>query len=181
MLHVSKSNCESRRKERRKMEKEKRHAFGKDIFLLGADKNGIKYWLEAASWDCDWYWGFGYVETYTNNKNPEKAADISSHQHFDGLFLNENICHDFKNLLNDTPLTNEEIWQLLELMKTFYTLQMTAELFNRGSSNITNNVLSSKIKNKQEENRINGELIPLICDEIYKILTPNNNKESEVK
>ena len=45
------------------MKKEKRKAFGKKIYLLGKDAEGVKYWLEEASWDCNWYYGFGYIET----------------------------------------------------------------------------------------------------------------------
>lgn len=26
-------------------------------FLLGVDEEGVRYWLEQASWNCDWYWG----------------------------------------------------------------------------------------------------------------------------
>jgi hypothetical protein len=63
------------------MEKQKDHAFGKDVYLLGTDENGIRYWLEAASWDCGWYWGFGYIETYKNNQTPSKAQDFDSHEH----------------------------------------------------------------------------------------------------
>ena len=48
------------------LNKKKIHVFGKDAYLLGKDDQGIQYWLESPSWDCDWYWGFGYVETYTN-------------------------------------------------------------------------------------------------------------------
>ena len=69
------------------MKKQKNHAFGKDIYLLGKDNGDTLYWLEAGSWDCKWYWGFGYVETYTNNNHPSRSRDISSHQHFDSLFL----------------------------------------------------------------------------------------------
>lgn len=154
------------------MKKEKRHAFGKDIYLLGADSEGTRYWLECASWDCGWYWGFGYVETYTNNKKPEMSRDIESHQHFDGLFLKKGIFDSFKELLTETPLQNNEIWQLLELMKTFYTLRETAETYNRGGSHITTNILKDKLQNKEEEKRINEELIPSICKEVYKILSP---------
>jgi hypothetical protein len=46
------------------LSKRKSHAFGKDIYLIGKDKSGTNYWLESPSWDCDWYWGFGYIETY---------------------------------------------------------------------------------------------------------------------
>ena len=64
------------------MDKRKSHAFKKDIYLLGADSCGNKYWLEAPSWDCKWYWGFGYIETYTNSDNPSISNDIISHQHW---------------------------------------------------------------------------------------------------
>ena len=77
------------------MKKQTTIAFNKKIYLLGADAEGTKYWLEAPSWDCGWYFGFGYVETYTNNNCPSKAADINSHQHFDSLFLNDSKVNAF--------------------------------------------------------------------------------------
>ena len=71
MCYASQEKATAKADERKKkMKKEKRFAFGKNIYLLGSDKDGVKYWLEEASWDCGWYWGFGYVETYTNNSNP---------------------------------------------------------------------------------------------------------------
>ena len=39
------------------MKKYSFNKFGHKYYLLGADKEGIKYYLEEASWDCDWYWG----------------------------------------------------------------------------------------------------------------------------
>lgn len=158
------------------MEKEKKFAFGKNIYLLGCDSDGVKYWLEEASWDCGWYWGFGYVETYTNNNNPEKARDINSHQHFDGLFLKRNIFDSFKEILTTTPLTDKEIWQLLELMKTCYTLKNSAELYRHGGAYITTNILQDTLKNEKEENKINNEILPKLFDEIYKILTPESEE-----
>ena len=154
------------------MEKRKSHAFGKDIYLLGRDADGINYWLEEASWDCGWYWGFGYVETYTNNKNPHLSRDINSHQHFDGLFLKGGIFDSFKKLLVETPLSDKEIWQLLELMETFYTLRDTSDLLTNGGSHITNNPLRDEIKNDFEKTRINTELLPKVFNEVYNILSP---------
>ena len=66
------------------MEKKKSHAFGKDVYLLGTI-NGRYQWLEAPSWDCDWYWGFGYVEEYTRHDKPSASRDIVSHTHVDSL------------------------------------------------------------------------------------------------
>lgn len=47
------------------MDKQRSRAFGKKIYLLGEDKCGDRYWLEEPFWDCGWYWGFGYIETYS--------------------------------------------------------------------------------------------------------------------
>lgn len=66
------------------MNKKISKAFGKKIYLLGINEYNTKYWLEEPKWDCGWYWGFGYIETYTNNNNPLNSKDISSHQHWEG-------------------------------------------------------------------------------------------------
>ena len=92
------------------MKKQTTIAFNKKIYLLGADAEGTKYWLEAPSWDCDRYWGFGYVETYTNNDCPNKSRDINSHQHFDSLFLNDskvNAFDAFKEFFKETTLNQK--------------------------------------------------------------------------
>lgn len=154
------------------MKKQVKEAFGKKVYLLGADKEGTYYWLEEASWDCDWYWGFGYVETYTNNKCPEESRDIESHQHFDGLFLKgPKMCKDmFDEFFNETPLNDGEKWKLLELMKTIYTLKEYSEVVYRGGSNITSNPLMEVIKSEEEYNRINKTVLPQLFEEVYKIL-----------
>lgn len=156
------------------MKKEKRFVFGKNIYLLGKDEEGTKYWLGEASFDCEWYYGFGYVRTYTNNKNPERSRDINSHQHYDGLFL-ENRCsspEEFKKVLPETPLTDKEIWKLNELMRTFYTMRKYMDLIYRGSSNITENDCYSIIKNETEWLRLKNEAMPALFKEIYNILEP---------
>lgn len=160
---------------REKLLKNKKHAFGKDIYLLGADNDGIQYWLEAASWDCEWYWGFGYVETYTNNKDPEKARDTNSHQHFKGLFLDRGISpEDFKKVLPNTPLSDDEIWALYGYMKQFYTMGEYADLLHAGN-HITSKAKSieeekNEEDNKREYERINKILLPELFEKIYKLL-----------
>lgn len=158
-----------------KIKKEKRQAFGKDIYLLGEDKEGTKYWLEEATWDCGWYWGFGYIETYTNNNNPENSRDINSHQHFDELFLKGNILNGYNDFFEKSTLSDNEIWVLLGYMKEFYVSQEYAELLRYG------NHITSRAKNiKEEENeeankkeceRINKTLLPELFKKIYDLLT----------
>lgn len=135
------------------MKKKVSFAFGKKVYLLGKDKKGKFYWLEEPSWDCGWYWGFGYVETYTNNKNPHLAKDCASHSHFDRLFLNNNInaFDSFKDFFVETPLSDSEIWMLCDYMRTFYTLK----------GNLTS---------KENEDLINKKLLPELFEKIKIIL-----------
>ena len=153
------------------MEKQKETAFGKEVYLLGTDKYGTKYWMEEPSWDCGWYWGFGYIETYQENKNPSKAEDIWSHSHFDLLSeKNMNLYDGFKEKFTDTPLEDEEIWQLCELMKTFYIMREYAEVLHRGDAHYTENPCKEVIKNDEEWRRINEVVLPEVFKEVRKIL-----------
>ena len=169
--------------------KQKSFAFGKDIYLLGEDKEGIKYWLEAPKWDCGWYWGFGYVETYTNNNNPSSSKDISSHQHISG-FLGEQEKYNYEkgcfvkddfgfvsNLIDSktfvkTTFNESESWKLTELFKQFYLLRDMADFTHReipGCHVTTSPVNHGNLKAWNKE--INEIMIPKITKEIIKILT----------
>jgi hypothetical protein len=169
--------------------KKTNEAFGKQIFLLGRDKEGTNYWLEKAQFSCGWYWGFGYVETYTNNKNPHLSKDIQSHSHIDSSFMGSMEKYDSEKqcfvkaeyvhnifdapILVETTFTESEGWTLSELFKSFYHLKQSAELFHRGSSNLTTNPCSELIKNEEWEKQINHEILPLLFEKIYTILTPS--------
>lgn len=154
------------------LKKTKSRAFGKDVYLLGKDADGTYYWLQAATWDCDWYWGGGYVECFTNNKNPSLAKDITSHSHFDSMFFNKQaaVIDVVKNLLVETPFTDKEIYQIFELMKSFYTARHYADMLHMGGCYITENPAKSVICNDDEYKRINETVIPAIMQELYKIM-----------
>lgn len=154
------------------MKKIKSRAFGKDCYLLGEDKHGIWYWLEESTFDCDWYWSIGYVETYTNNKQPGRSSDINGHQHFEGLFLRgaRNGYDAFREFFVDTPLSDTEIWKLMELMNTLYGIRKYSDILNIGGSNYTNNTCSNIIKNEVEYERINKIVIPELLKELYTLL-----------
>lgn len=157
------------------MKKIKSNAFGKDCYLLGKDADGVYYWLEQSKFDCGWYWGIGYVETYTNNKYPNRSRDINSHTHFDGMFFNKKKCsYDvFKEFFVETTLTDKETWVFLELMKSLYTLRQYSDLLHIGGAHFTTNPCKNAIQNETEYNRINNEVIPALLNEVYTILTPS--------
>lgn len=150
------------------MKKQVSRAFGKTIYLLGIDGNGTKYWLEEATFDCGWYWGLGYVETYTNNRNPKLSRDINSHEHFDTKFLKH--YQDFDNFFEKTVLNEKETWQLLELMKSAYIMREYSDTLHRGGAHLTQNPCKDIIQNLDEYTRINTKVIPAIMNQVYKLL-----------
>ena len=153
------------------MKKRVDNAFGKKQYLLG-QKDGVYYWLEEATWDCEWYWGLGYVETFTNNKNPHLAKDIASHSHFSMFFnTNKNGFDAFKEFFNETVLSDKELWTLIECMDSLYTLREYSDLLCRGGSNYTSNPCKELIMNNDEYERINQELIPALLNQVYDLLS----------
>ena len=119
-------------------------------------------YLTSPSWDCNWYWGFGYL----GNKN--------CHYHVNGLAERENInlFDAFKKHFGESLIikNDNDLWKICELFDTFYTLRKTAELFGRGGSNYTENPCKELLIDKILVTKINEVLIPNVIDEIYKIL-----------
>lgn len=158
------------------LEKRVSKAFGKKIYLLGTFEDGHNFWLKEPTWDCGWYWGFGYVSTY------------QSHQHYDGLCFKKYEYYDHKkgcfqqgeyiHKLSDRPdvvacsLIEREQWILSDLMKMAYTLKKTAELYRQGNAYLTSHDLVPQLKRPDREKEINEIELPTIFAQIAKLLTP---------
>lgn len=157
------------------MEKKTINKFGRH-YLLGKQKNGQYLWLEEPNFDCGWYWGGLYLHEFTNNKQPTRSLDIQSHTHFDSEFLNKGY-DNFKDTFEETVLTKDEVWKLLELAKTFYTLRHAADLFQRGGSHITTNDCYDVIKDDAWYTEIVKVKIPAVLEAIVKLLGGTTTKE----
>lgn len=132
-----------------------------DPFVMG--KSGKGEGLERLappSWDCGWYWGFGYLQ----------SKDI--HHHIDTLNPNKNMFDALKGYYGDTLTIKDDadLWTFCELVQTFYTLKETAEVLGRGGSNYTRNPCDKIILNKEETKRINEIVLPAIFDELEDLL-----------
>ena len=125
------------------------------------------------TWDCGWYWGFGYLERWKGRK-----GDIDFHTHINVEFSENGESHrcnwyeGMRHLLDkgDVFENDTKRWQFLEIVKTIYNLKMTAEVLGRGGSHYADNPLSDEIYNPIEVRRINEDLIPKLIDEMYKVL-----------
>ncbi len=149
------------------MKKKQSKAFNKDVYLLGKDEHGVRYWLEAPKWDCGWYWGFGYIETYTH-KSPHLARDINSHEHATDFFPN---WFGGAGKLVETTFGDTHGWELSELFKQFYFLRDCADNFKRGKCHVA----CSKIDTWEKPEivkEVNELILPKVMKRITDILTP---------
>ena len=152
------------------MKKQTIEKFGSKYYLLGTRKeDNKKIWLQEGNFDCDWYWGVGYIEVFNHN-----YTDISEHTHFDSLFLKRNIFDSFKDYFKDTTLSDNEIWQLLELMQTIYTLREMSDTIHRRGSHITTADIENHIFNENiylnMYDKINNDTIPTLLNTVYELL-----------
>ena len=139
----------------------------KEMYLIGKNTYGENVYLPKASWDCGWYWGFGYLET------------LNSHTHFDSEILNnkEHIHgHDmFEKYFVESVLTDDEIWELVDYMQTFYNLRESAEIFGRGYSYCTERAKIDELKNDEIVNKINKIMLPKLFERVYALLEPKKD------
>jgi len=177
--------CETKTKHR--MEKKTSTTHSKSIFLLGNNSDGKNVWLEAPSWDCDWYWGFGYI------KQPDSHSHFSSlvgkqdfYDHEKGCWGQSDYIHnpyDSQQLI-ETTFSYKEGWLLAELFKQFYLLREMADFTHKekpGCHITTSPVDHGNMKDWNKQ--INEVMIPKITAEIMRILTPEkevNNEKSTV-
>lgn len=132
--------------------------------FLGTSIEGKRIYLTPPSWDCGWYWGWGYI------------GNASSHYHLDSLFRDTNMHDGIKAHFKTFAITNDnDLWTFCELVRTFYHLRDASDILTRGSSHYTNNPLEELIKDADYANHINTVLMPAIFAETYKLFEKKNN------
>ena len=153
-------------------------------YLMGKNQRGEKVWLETPSWDCDWYWGFGYLTT--KNSHTHVYGLTSRHEYYDTEKQCYRLSSEYLHNIYDSPklvettFTEEEGWKLSELFKEFYLLKDMAEYTHRNpaSCNLTTSTVTpDPEKMAQWHKEINEVMIPLITAEILRMLTPEEEEK----
>jgi hypothetical protein len=129
------------------------------VFFGIAKASRERMYLSAPSWDCDWYWGLGYL----GNKN--------CHYHLSGYQngRNINIVDALQEDYDLNPVIEDNIWEFCELMKTAYGLKEAAEVLGRGGSHYTTNPCKDVIVNTDEAKRINEVALPAVLKAVAKL------------
>jgi len=129
-----------------------------EIHYLGKrKKDGKLIYIAAPTWDCDWYWSFGYLRATGEHYHLSNYGNIN---------WKDALERDYT--LN-VKLRGDNLWKFYELAKTAYGLKEVAEILGRGGSHVTVNPLAEVIKNKAEVDRINQIVLPQIFDAINEM------------
>jgi hypothetical protein len=151
---------------------------GKERIKIGTDSNGETIFMDKPTFDCEWYWSFGYL----GNKNMHYHLEAyqSKDRHFTtdkGEFVclteKRNLC--MRDCLEaDYDLVDsvkDNLWQFCELALTIYALKKTAEVLGRGGSHMTTNPCKEVIKNAEEVKRLNEVVIPELCQTLWDLIS----------
>ena len=103
---------------------------------------GETIYLDKHSWNCGWYWGFGYI----GNKN--------THFHIDSLIgLETNV----NKIFSKTKIDQKTWWILRDLFIQAYTIKRCAEVYRYGGHQTNTNGLSVDRDDKLIK-RLNNDL-----------------------
>ena len=92
--------------------------------LLGRINNENIY-LSKHTWDCGWYWGFGYV----GNSNCHFHIDsLINERDYGGNFPSPDVNKVFEN----PEFTQNQWWVIRDLFVQAYALKQAAEVFRHG-------------------------------------------------
>lgn len=126
-----------------------------DTIYLGSIEGTGKVYLSKHSWDCEWYWGFGYlgnrnchfhisslIDTPADNSHPTNWYDPQLH--FDTTWINQ-----------------EQWWILRDLFIQAYAFKAASAAYRSGGHQ-TEDAAPHRIKSKYMEDQINEDLETLL-------------------
>lgn len=132
--------------------------------------DGRDVMLRVPSFDCGWYWGFGYLG------NRDCHFHLNYLESMDPKLANKNLYDQLIGLFGDSlTIPRKKLWTFCEIVKTIYTLKEAAEVFGRGGS-YTKNPDKDALTIPEYVDRINNELIPMQIRSLWELLTVDNKK-----
>ena len=107
---------------------------------------GEKLYLEKHSWDCGWYWSFGYI----GNK------DLHTHCN---VFIKELLWHSKNEVFEKSIFNNNDnFWVFKDLLSQAYALKKAAEVYRHGGYCSSLKGVTDIIQSNVQEQIINKDL-----------------------
>ena len=118
--------------------------------------------LTKHKWDCDWYWGFGYI------------GNSRQHFHIDSLIKDVT---NVNKIFDKTKITQKEWWVIRDLFIQAYALKNVAEVYYHGGHQLTVEGLTDILHSADKARQINKDL-ELILDKVWDYICKAVNKKS---
>jgi len=130
------------------------------LLILGED-----LFISKHSFDCGWYWGFGYI----GNKNIHTHAET---------FIHELLWHDVNQVFEKSIFkNNNDFWVFKDLLKQAYALKECAAIYQYGGHCITD-PKTQIIRSKEKAETINKDL-EKILNSLWDMLTELSKKRQK--
>ena len=120
--------------------------------------------LTKHSWDCGWYWGFGYL----GNKNCHWHTNSRIHQNRNEYDFKSSDFTQIKTHFQTTWLTQNQWWILRDLFIQAYALKKAAECFVYGGYQ-TSDAKDYRITDSELAKTINSKL-EILLNNIWELL-----------
>ena len=148
-------------------------------YLLGKNQFGQKVCLQQQTGSAS-YWEFGLLHAFTVNEFMTRPQDLEALVNLQRSLAQgpEYSYKLFKSYFKETVLSNDEIWELCDYIKTYYTLKDTADLFRRGFSGYGYRSEKAELSCLPFEPfacAINQTMLPELFGRVEKLLCPKNN------
>lgn len=117
-----------------------------------------RIYLSKHSWDCDWYWGLGYV----GNRN--------THFHFETYLKDGKLASE---LFTDCNFTDSNWWIIRDLFVQAYALKEVAAVYRHGGFQSGRKGITDLLKSEEKAKQANDDL-KLILDTLWDFMLNNN-------
>jgi hypothetical protein len=108
---------------------------------LGRSKDWGNIYLTKHSWDCGWYWGFGYI------------GNSTCHMH-----IEEYLPQTISEVFNRTKLTQDNWYVIWDLFKQAYALKEVAAVYHCGGYITSKTTLTRALVNADKAAQANSDL-----------------------
>ena len=127
------------------------------IYLGITEEHGRVY-ITKHSWDCDWYWGFGYV------------GNRDCQFHFKS-FLTNGPCRA-SDLFKEPTISDSSWWIIRDLFTQAYALKEAASTYRYGGHQYTSKGITDIIQCKEMELRLNTDL-ETVLNKVWQFMLDN--------
>lgn len=154
--------------------------------LLGRINNENIY-LSRHTWDCGWYWGFGYVGNFNYHFHIDS---LINERDYGGNFPSTDVNKVFEN----PEFTQNQWWVIRDLFIQAYSLKETAACFRYGGHQVhktgitdilknttVREVIDNKIQDAKLMENVLDEKLKLILDTVWQFMLDSieENKQKD--